>query len=92
MKTASVETRCECQGRLSAELDEAGIVILGAVRTADGIVELAPATAIDAGNEQFQVGWLCPLCGRNTLRSFYRGALSYTEAPASIPSSPPGAE
>ncbi len=85
MKTASVRTRCECQGRLSAELDEAGIVLLGAVRAEDGVVELAPATAIDAGSEQFQVGWLCPLCGRNTVRSFYRGALTYTETEASNP-------
>lgn len=45
--------------------------------------ELAPATAMDAGKEQFQIGWLCPRCGRNTLRSFYRGALVYQEQQAS---------
>lgn len=77
MKTATVSSRCECQGRLSARLDEGGCVLSGAVGGLDGEYEPAPATSIAAGSEQFQVGWLCPLCGRNTVRSFYRGALIY---------------
>jgi hypothetical protein len=77
MKTATVTSPCECQGRLSARLDEAGCVLSGAVGAPDGEYEPAPATSIATGSEQFQVGWLCPLCGRNTVRSFYRGALVY---------------
>ena len=36
--------------------------------------------AIGAGAEQFQVGWQCPMCGRNTVRSFYRGALAFSDS------------
>lgn len=77
MKTARIQSRCECQGLLEATLDEHGIVTSGWVTAREGGSELAPATAIDAGKEAFQVGWLCPLCLRNTIRSFYRGALIY---------------
>ena len=80
MKMAPIATRCECQAKLSALVDEEGIVSAGTVRTRTGQPELAPANAIGAGGEQFQVGWLCPLCGRNTVRSFYRGALVFSEA------------
>lgn len=83
MKTASVRTRCECQGRLSAVLDESCIVLSGSAQGAGGDPENAPATAVDAGLEEFQIGWLCPLCGRNTSRSFSRGALQYVDAEAS---------
>ncbi len=77
MKTASVQTPCECQGSLEAIVDEAGIVLSGSACVGKGEREVAPATAIDAGKEQFQVGWLCPLCGRNTVRSFCVSALVY---------------
>ncbi len=80
MKTARVRSRCECQGRLEAIVDEKGTVLSGCVTARGGGTELAPATAISAGAEIFQVGWLCPLCHRNTLRSFYRGALVYQDS------------
>lgn len=80
MKTAVVQTRCECQGRLAAVIAESGTVLSGTVRQGKEVPEFAPATAMGAGNEQFEVGWLCPLCGRNTLRSFYRGALAFSES------------
>jgi hypothetical protein len=80
MKTAEVQTRCECQGRLSAVISEAGTVLSGSARQGKEAAELAPATAMGAGGDQFRVGWLCPLCGRNTLRSFYRGALVFRES------------
>lgn len=83
MKTAQVQTRCECQGRLSAIVDESGAVLSGSARVGKGAPELAPATAMNAGKDQFRIGWLCPLCGRNTLRSFYRGALVFQEQQAS---------
>ena len=79
MKIANVQAPCECQGRLSATLDEAGRVLSGSARRGKGDEENAPATAINAGQAQFRIGWLCPLCGRNTLRSFERGALRFEE-------------
>lgn len=81
MKTAQVQTRCECQAKLEATVSESGTVVHGTVQKGRGDPELAPATAMGAGAEQFRVGWLCPMCGRNTLRSFYKGALVFTEAP-----------
>lgn len=80
MKTAEVQTRCECQGRLCAVISESGTVLSGTVRQGKEAPELAPATAMGVGSDTFQVGWLCPLCGRNTMRSFYRGALVFTES------------
>jgi len=76
MKTARVQSRCECQAKLEAVLDESGIAISGSA-SANGATEKSPANVIGAGKEQFQVGWLCSWCGRNTVRSFYKGALSY---------------
>lgn len=90
MKTAKVRSRCECQARLEAQLDENGIADRGTARSLYGDPEVAPATAIGAGNELFEVGWLCPFCGRNTVRSFHKSALSYEgtsdEAPTTTPS------
>ncbi|HXS16526.1 MAG TPA: hypothetical protein VN764_05040 [Polyangiaceae bacterium] len=76
MKASPVVTRCECQTKLSALVGADGIVTGGTAKSRDGQERNAPATAMGAGMEQFQVGWLCPVCGRNTVRSFYKGALS----------------
>jgi hypothetical protein len=35
-----------------------------------------------ADSDYFQLGWLCPLCGRNTLRSFHVGSLVFREPTA----------
>lgn len=83
MKAAQISTRCECQGRLAATLDEKGRVLSGRASSKGEPELLAPANAIHAGEDQFQVGWLCPFCGRNTVRSFYKGALVYTDSVAS---------
>ena len=80
MKTARVQTRCECQTRLSAIVDEHGRVTQGQARRGRGDAETAPATSMNVGADPFHVGWLCPFCGRNTLRSFDRGGLSFVEA------------
>lgn len=85
MKTARIQTRCECQARLSAILDESTLVVAGSVKTRNGETEMAPANTIGAGGELFQVGWQCPLCLRNIVRSFYRGALSYVGASGDAP-------
>lgn len=86
MKIAMIETPCECQARLRAEVDEQGRVSHGTARVGRSDPENAPATCMNAGASQFRVGWLCPLCGRNTLRSFERAGLTFSEksAPASV--------
>lgn len=82
MKTATIETPCECQGRLKALVDEQGRVSHGTARLGRGDPENAPATCMNPGAQQLRVGWLCPLCGRNTLRTFDRGALAFSESGA----------
>ncbi len=86
MKTAIVSSSCECQARLSAELDEQRVVIRGWARDPRrGKEELAPANSLGSGKPHFDVGWACPFCTRNVLRSFDVGGLSYRDArPAQI--------
>jgi hypothetical protein len=74
MSQSSISTRCECQATLSATLDEKRHVVSGwAARNGDK--ERAPAHSINADQDRFDVAWLCPFCNRNTLRSFFAGAL-----------------
>jgi len=79
MKIARVESRCECQVKLVAELDEAHSVVRGFVSDRERGRELpAPANATKKiGDKQVDVGWSCPVCTRNTLRTFNVEALSY---------------
>lgn len=72
-------SRCECQARLSATLDDKRHVLQGEARRGDA-VELAPAHSIGADAERFDVGWLCPFCNRNVLRTFDAGALELVTA------------
>jgi hypothetical protein len=67
-------SRCECQAILTAILDEQRHVIEGAA-TRGGARETAPAHSIHAERDHFDIAWACPFCGRNTLRTFYAGAL-----------------
>ncbi len=67
-------SRCECQASLSAKLTEAHYVVNGSAFR-DGKRESAPAHAIHPENEVFDVGWLCPFCGRNVMRTFAATAL-----------------
>lgn len=79
-KSAVVQSVCECQGRLGAELNEARHALRGWVRDPRRAEELpAPCHTMDAASEFFELAWLCPLCGRNTLRSFHSGSLNYRE-------------
>lgn len=80
MKVAKAQSRCECQATLIAEVDEQGRVLSGAV-VQHGVRENAPANAM-VGQARFDIGWLCPVCGRNTLRSFDLGGLSFEERPS----------
>ena len=68
------KSRCECQATLTAVLDEKRHVLHGEASHL-GETETAPAHSIGADRENFDVAWLCPFCGRNTLRTFYAGAL-----------------
>jgi rubredoxin len=79
MKIARVQSRCECQAQLVAELDESRTVLRGYVydRTRDREIP-APANATKPiGSKQIDVGWSCPMCTRNTLRAFNVESLSY---------------
>ena len=76
-----VSTRCECQAVLSAELDEKRQPV-AAWATRSGARESAPAHSIHPELDRFDVAWLCNFCGRNTLRSFYVGALRRMKEPA----------
>jgi hypothetical protein len=85
MKTRRVETKCECQATLAATLDDQRHVIGGVARQS-GVEENAPAHSIGAHLDRFDVAWLCPFCGRNTLRTFYAGALTAGPGPGPGPS------
>ena len=83
MKTAVVHSVCECQARLGAELDEHRVVLRGWANDLRRGQELsAPANAMRIHTPRFDVGWMCPFCTRNTLRSFDGSALSFRESRA----------
>ena len=74
MSQSGVSTRCECEATLGASLDEKRHVLSGWA-THRGDRERAPAHSIHADNDRFDIGWLCPFCNRNTLRTFHVGAI-----------------
>src|SRR5690348_12564053 len=88
MRTAVVQSACECQARLGAELDEQHRALRGWARQRTRELS-APANTMHSGGDAFQVGWACPFCTRNTLRSFAASALVYQEKLVSQ-SQPPG--
>lgn len=86
MKQATIRSVCECQSGLEAVVDEQRHVLAGfALGASDGIRERAPAHSIDAAETRFDVAWLCPICGRNTLRSFDAAGLSFRDAERPAP-------
>jgi hypothetical protein len=74
MNRLQAASRCECQATLTAVLDERRQASHG-MATRLGASATAPAHTIGAERETFDIGWLCPFCGRNTMRSFHVGAL-----------------
>jgi len=82
MKVATVHSRCECQAYLSAELDEQRVALRGWAVDERKRQLAAPANAIGAERERFDIGWACPFCTRNTLRSFTGSALVFREQAA----------
>jgi len=77
MATFRISTRCECQARLFADLDDHRFVLSGwaAKGSREDERETAPAHSMAAAGDRFDLGWLCPYCGRNTLRTFEKSAL-----------------
>ena len=69
-----IQSPCECQALLEAELDENRNVVRGWARF-NGASERAPANSVGPERSRFDVVWQCPMCGRDTLRVFYAGAL-----------------
>jgi hypothetical protein len=75
---ATIQSKCECQATLSASLNQQRLVLTGwATEPRRRRQESCPAHSIDADQDVFQVAWLCPFCGRNTLRVFYGPALTW---------------
>lgn len=78
MKKALVQSVCECQAKLGAELDESRRVLRGWAKDRKSGKELvAPAHTIRPESMQFDIGWQCPVCTRNQLRLFDAGSLLY---------------
>jgi hypothetical protein len=78
-----VQSACECEALLEAELDERRHVLHGWTRRG-GEVEPAPANSVHPERERFDIVWQCPVCGRNTLRLIHAGALERVK-PAAEP-------
>jgi hypothetical protein len=74
MPRFAANSRCECQAHLTAIVDEKHHVIEGMARRHED-KEIAPAHSINPSQDRFDIAWLCPFCGRNTLRSFHQGGL-----------------
>lgn len=81
MKIAKVSSRCECQARLGAELDEDRKVLRGWSRDIRNRTLVSPCTLAGTEGERFHLVWLCAVCGRNTLRSLDAGALVFQDVP-----------
>jgi hypothetical protein len=87
VKTATISSTCECQGRLYAELDENKQVLRGwATDRRRGKTRPAPSHVMHCHSDRFDVGWFCPFCVRNTLRSFDAGGIAWREPAASASS------
>ena len=82
MRVATVRSRCECQAALVAVLNEGRHVVSAYTVDRSGERDDAPAHTMGAQHDRFDVGWLCGVCGRNVLRSFWADALGWQEVPA----------
>lgn len=80
MRKAVIRTVCECQADLEATLDENHHVLEAWAISTGNVREAAPAHTISPERPKFDIGWLCPFCGRNTLRSFSADALAWRKA------------
>lgn len=88
MKQATIRSVCECQAKLEAILDENRHVLAGFAIGPDHEREIAPAHSIEAQSKRFDVGWLCNICGRNTLRSFDADGLVWRDVEPPVVTQP----
>jgi hypothetical protein len=65
-------------------LDEQRVALRGWAVDAQKVELAAPASTIGPERERFDVGWACPFCTRNTLRSFTGSALVFRELQAKV--------
>ncbi len=77
MGTATFQAPCECQSVLEAVLDEHREVVSGSAIDPSGERQTAPAHSIDPDRQMFDIGWLCPVCGRNTVRAVDAAILEF---------------
>jgi hypothetical protein len=77
--TFLASSRCECQAALRAQLTDERFVVSGSAFYL-GKRENAPAHSIHPEKQVFDVGWLCPFCGRNVLRTFAAASLPRVRA------------
>src|SRR5579859_2796269 len=89
MLQATIRSVCECQSPLEAILDEHRYVLAGFAIGPERERERSPAHAIGPERRRFDVAWLCPVCGRNTLRSFDADALAFADADVPAPGAVP---
>lgn len=80
----SIQSACECQAQLFANLDKTRMVLKGWATRCD-TRENAPAHSMGADGERFDVAWHCPYCGRHTMRTFYAGALERVRCASAAP-------
>jgi hypothetical protein len=81
VKRATINSVCECQARLGAELDDHRHVVRGWARDLRRQRQLvSPAHSIGASRAVFEVAWFCPWCTRNQTRLFAADALQYRDA------------
>jgi hypothetical protein len=83
-----IHSVCECQALLGADLDANHLVLRGWA-SRSGAAEKAPANSVSPASERFDVVWHCPMCGRNTLRSFHAGSLTNKPAEEVTEEEPP---
>lgn len=82
MKVAQLQSRCECEATLRCQVTDQGQVLSGSM-SARGKTESAPAmrvSSMSSSKGQLDVGFLCPFCGRNTLRVFDLKGAVFTDA------------
>ncbi len=78
--TYRIQSVCECQAILKGELNEERLVLKGWCARGR-VTENAPANSVGAAQDRFDVVWQCAMCGRNSLRTFYQGALQRLPQP-----------
>jgi len=86
MKTTQVRTFCECQACLIAEFDEQLNVIAEYCEDSRARKIGAPASKAFASVSQVGVSFSCPVCTRNTLRTFSPASLVAVSPESTDPS------